>query len=192
MECGIDEAGRGSLLGPMVYASLTAPDTTIETLRQNGIADSKSLTKKKRERLYNYILSFDDIQTYISKVDADEITKSMNNGTSLNDIAFSCIKDCLYKFPSHANVYIDTVGNSDTCYSAFSPIVTPSQLVVASKADTNYTVVSAASIIAKVYRDRSIPSECGSGYPSDKTTQKWVKNNPQSTFIRHSWKTRIV
>lgn len=124
-----------------------------------------------------------------------------------HDTAIQLIKKTLAKGVNLQEVYVDTVG-SPSKYQAKLANLFPSisTIVVCSKADSLYPIVSAASICAKVVRDdllkkwefeeigTSFSKVFGSGYPGDPGTKKWLKTNLDPVFgypsiIRFSWKT---
>jgi ribonuclease H2 subunit A len=133
--------------------------------------------------------------------------------TSLNlistDAAIELISNALKKGINVKKVRVDTVGDANKYQNLLISRFDGIEFEVCPKADSIYPVVSAASIVAKVTRDRSLVSwefceennednkfgrEFGCGYPSDPVTKKWMINNCDSVFgypdiVRFSWKT---
>jgi ribonuclease H, mammalian HI/archaeal HII subfamily len=194
MFCGIDEAGRGSVMGPLVVGSVYCESD--EELLKIGVKDSKKLTPKNRERMFEQISDSFRTQTVIaSAVDIDTKRKTM----TLNVIEL----EMFIKAASHAPlsaIYADCPDVNESGFSRdMSSQIKNVKIVAKHKADDIYPVVSAASIIAKVTRDRMIEDiqkefrmNIGSGYPSDAVTmrfiEKWIKENgtpPKHT--RCSW-----
>jgi len=137
--CGIDEAGRGPLAGSLVIAGVV--------LHQNidGLADSKKLTQKRREELYKHIIS--SASYHIVSFDATEVD---HDGISL------CIQKGLLEIQQKLQGYEYLFdGNSKFGVSNLATLV---------KADTKIPQVSAASILAKVTRDKEIVTQA-SLYP---------------------------
>ena len=181
MIVGIDEAGRGPVLGPMVYTALF---TTYEKeVKKLHFQDSKQLTAEKREELYGTIKQTPYIGYATAVLTPNEISKKMCSPAkiSLNQIAYDCVNDLLALIKKVTNktiskVYADTVGPSAK-YAASIKTGDPTlkTVIVEAKADAKYAVVSGASIVAKVTRDNCITNwifeegECthnlGSGYP---------------------------
>ena len=134
--CGIDEVGRGPLAGPVVTACVVMPyDEMI-----SGVFDSKKVTKKNRERLYDEILS-SALSVGISVVNQDTIDKiNILNATKLG------VKIALEGLKQRPDVImVDALNNMDTLGIPYDSII---------KGDAKCYSIAAASIIAKVYRDR--------------------------------------
>lgn len=186
---GIDEAGRGAVLGPMVYACVSTDEEGLEQLYRSGIKDSKSMTKTKRNKLYQYMKSLDNIFIHISQANPYEITQAMRmDGQSLNTVAQKCATQSVDAHPQIDELYVDIMGSSKDYRECLKDVCGDNtQITIEKKADASYTIVAAASIVAKCSRDEQVPHVCGSGYPSDKRTKDWMNSNPASSFIRHSW-----
>ncbi|MDY0293339.1 MAG: ribonuclease HII [Candidatus Methanomethylophilaceae archaeon] len=195
MFCGVDEAGRGSVMGPLVVGAVFVEDDS--PLVSMGVRDSKRLSPRRREALYEEISSAaPDWCTVI--VSAEEIDL-LRNRRSLNEIEMDMFEEAASKVPV-LRVYADCPDVNETSFSNSLSVRLKNTAVVARhRADDTFPVVSAASIIAKVTRDRMIRdiseefgTEIGSGYPSDTCTmgfiEKWIKDNgspPKHT--RCSW-----
>lgn len=196
MYCGIDEAGRGSVMGPLVVGSVFVDDD--ELLKTIGVKDSKKLTPKKREEMYEEITSGCKSWTtvIISAEEIDEKRKTM----SLNDIELHMFVEGILHSECTA-AYVDCPDVNEKSFSKrLSDILGNNVEIIAKhKADDTYAVVSAASIVAKVTRDRMIEDirkefgvNIGSGYPSDHYTmdfiEEWIqKNRHAPKHVRCSW-----
>ena len=204
---GIDEAGRGPVLGHLFVGGVAFSDSFISILETTDINDSKKLSPSKRERLYDYIiencLSYDVIP--ITNTEIDENWKKEG---SLNDLEFEAMAQLIINENPDV-VYIDALGRDLVKFKQrlskrVNPhLQSPPVIITEHKADENYKVVGAASILAKVQRDRSISEssleyeeygEIGSGYPSDGKTitflRKYIKKNHHPPEIaRTSWRT---
>jgi ribonuclease HII len=210
---GVDEAGRGPVLGPMVVCAFGVPNENESKLLDLGVKDSKMLSAKKREALVEPILLLG--KAVIVSSSAIDLNIQMNR-FSLNDIEakiMACALTALEKIVDgngfklargFDSVFIDT---PDPVLSTYKTRLKrtyggKSKLVCAHKADQLYPVVSAASILAKVSRDASIASikkECGadfgSGYSHDKKTMSFLKNHwsdkthPIHAHVRTHWAT---
>lgn len=187
---GIDEAGRGPAIGPMVYGLYVASPG-----EKTNFRDSKLLSPEKREYFFK---GMDKNYSYY-KIDPVYITTHMEAGSmNLNQIAkeavIKLLKDLLTRCPNIKTVYIDGLGNNEAYKAELKKHFTL-DFVIENKADSKYQVVSGASIVAKVIRDRCVePLGCGSGYPSDPITQKWLIEHSKKSvefpkFVRHSWAT---
>ncbi len=144
--CGIDEAGRGPLAGPVVVAAVILPkDSFIE-----GVNDSKKISEKKREKLYEQITN-EAIAWSVGIIDQKEIDEiNILNATKKG--LTTCIKELKVK-PNI--VLVDALDHIDTLGIPYTPII---------KGDAKVYSISAASIIAKVTRDR-IMREWDEVYP---------------------------
>ena len=207
---GIDEAGRGPVMGPMVYACAYWNEEYDKDIRKKfKFNDSKALRAEEREKMFENIKSHPNIIRYeLIILPPDYISKEMlkREKVSLNQIsqdsAKKLIKMAMDKKANIRKIFVDTVGQAES-YEILLKKSLPDdtiQVKVEPKADATYECVSAASIVAKVTRDSIIETlektdkECGSGYPSDPKTKEWLKNNYDNVFgfgreVRFSWKT---
>jgi ribonuclease H2 subunit A len=194
---GIDEAGRGPVLGYLVYCAMIFYEDT-EVCKD--FKDSKKLSEKQRDKVYDRILNKN--YEFICKFNhSDTITHLMISGEqNLNQISVNSVLELLSainnNYSNVKTVYIDALGNCDN-YKKLLNTKFKFDYVIEEKADAKYPIISAASIVAKVCRDASLKtfgSGFGSGYPSDPLTRKWLKENINNVFgfpsgVRHSWKT---
>jgi ribonuclease HII len=196
---GIDEAGRGPMLGPMVMAGVTVTAESLQKLENIGVKDSKLLTPLQRERMFEQVKEI--VEDYkIIIVPPKEIDDAVHgkNGLNLNWLeavksveiinslkADEAILDCPSTNVKAFNDYIKERLKVDTKVRAEH------------KADLNYTVVGAASILAKVTRDLEIQKikqelreDVGSGYPADPKTKHFLLKcwNTYPNVFRKSWK----
>ena len=193
--CGVDDAGRGSVLGPLVIAGIVIKRTKINHLKKQGIRDSKALTPLTRERLYKKIINIVD-GYYIAKIHPRTIDKSVFNH-SLNHLEAKYMAKVISKL-SPSVAYIDSCDvNPQRFGKEISKLTLRPKIKSYHHADSKFIVVSAASILAKVSRDKAIARlnkkyQIGSGYPSDPKTKsflkKSIKRNESMTFLRKSWK----
>ena len=204
---GIDEAGKGPVIGPMCIAGVMADEAGINALKNLGVKDSKKIAPKKREYLAGQIKRYiDDFYIFeISPQQIDELRKIMTMNV-ITVTGFSRVLENLHPdkvYLDAADVNADRFGRQvQDMYSKKYP-ETAKQLTVVSqhKADDTYPVVAAASILAKVQRDeivsemrKEIGVDFGSGYPSDPKTKQfladWAKEHGSlPDIVRHSWKT---
>jgi ribonuclease HII len=195
---GIDEAGRGSVIGPLVIAGVSLDNEAILYLKNEGVTDSKKITCLKRELLYPKIISCAK-SIYICRVDPRTIDSYVNqNKLNLLESKFmTIIADNLQA----DKIIIDACDVNLVRFkqSIVNNLINTSLKVYCfHKADSDNIAVSAASIVAKVTRDRQIKKierklneQIGSGYPSDPITKIFIKNNIKNTIIkehvRFSW-----
>ncbi len=182
MICGVDEAGRGPVLGPLVVAGVMVESDV--PLRQLNVRDSKKLSPERRELLAPEIQKVARCEvTVVPAKDIDVMRAEM----SLNDFEsklFAAIVQTLH--PETA--YVDAVDVDEIEFKRSIQKELPFEVEIVSQheADDLFPVVSAASIVAKVRRDaemraieQQIGQPLGSGYPSDPVTiaflEKWIK-----------------
>jgi len=200
MISGIDEAGKGPVLGPMCVAGVLMDDAANGALLKLGVKDSKQLAPKKREVLAGDIKEI--AQKYfvleVSALQIDQLRKIM----TMNEIMVICFAKVLEELrPDHA--FVDA---ADVIAQRFGENIKNKymrEITITSEheADVRYPIVSAASILAKVQRDmlvkelgEKIGADIGSGYPSDPKTihflENWVNEHGSlPDFARSSWET---
>jgi len=202
MICGVDEAGRGPVIGPLVIAGVTFKDDS--RLSELGIRDSKQLTPSRRETLAKKIkeIAEDYELLIISASDIDDMRKVM----TLNEIEVHAFSKVIKKLKPDI-CYVDAVDVNDQRFGRdllLNLSIKP-EIISKHKADEIYPIVGAASILAKTRRDEEVKKigqqlekkldmPLGSGYPADPITQQflraWVKQfGKLPPHTRHSWKT---
>eukprot|EP00916_Digyalum_oweni_P023927 GHVL01039614.1.p1 GENE.GHVL01039614.1~~GHVL01039614.1.p1 ORF type:complete len:205 (-),score=46.06 GHVL01039614.1:636-1250(-) len=152
---GIDEAGRGPVLGPMLYAAAFSPvDAKIDKM---GFADSKQLSEEQRVNLFDAILVEKEMIGWrIHAISPEDISASMlkknkyNLNTISHDSAANMIDFAVSQGVNITEAYIDTVGDPQLYRQKLEKIFPNIKFTVESKADDTYSIVSAASILAKV------------------------------------------
>ena len=193
--CGIDEAGRGPMLGPLVIAGVLATSTQIKQLKKYGVRDSKKLTPIMREKLYKKIISTVD-NYYIVRIPPKVIDSSVKNH-SLNHLEAKHMAKVILKLKPKISFVDSCDANPARFGKEISNLSQNSKIRSYHHADSKFTIVAAASILAKVARDRAITRlkkkyDIGSGYPSDRKTVDFVRSsirkNKIPTFVRKSWK----
>jgi len=198
---GIDEAGKGPVIGSMFVAGLVIDEEKLFDLAAMGVRDSKQLPPERRETIARKIALIADDQ-YILEVTAaviDELRAVM----TMNDLMVRSFAQVLRQLPSATMAILDA---ADVDAERFAKRVrkasgTTIEIQAEHKADQNHPVVSAASILAKVRRDQSVRElersmNCiiGSGYPSDPRTieflGRWLKEHKDlPPCVRHTWAT---
>lgn len=209
---GIDEAGRGPVLGPMVYGCLYCAVSFQDTLASLNFADSKTLKEEKREELFELLKANESIGWSVDVIDPRDLSAKMLKKSKINlneishDSAMGLVTRVLNMGVLLTQVYVDTVGDADKYCAKLSERFPSIKFVVAKKADSLYSVVSGASIVAKVTRDRALRGwtfdesaenmhrNFGSGYPGDPETKAWLEHHKHSIFgfptlVRFSWGT---
>ena len=197
---GIDDAGRGPVVGPMVLAGVLIYEDYEKKLKELGAKDSKLLLPKKRQQLkkeiekleHKFVISTPpqiDAHPNLNKLEAEKTAAIIN---ALVKEKTKVIVDCPSSNPQEWQDHLVTLIHKNVL-----PLI---QLSCEHKADANHPVVSAASIIAKETREEELVKlkaklkiDFGSGYPSDPATIEFIKdnyNNPEyKDIIRHSWNT---
>jgi ribonuclease HII len=203
---GIDEAGRGPCFGPMTIGITVMEKENEKELKHLGVKDSKEILPNKRKSLIEVIKNH-IIEHKVLIIDPIEINDLMAQH-SLNEIEAMKIADLINGLKQKPEIiYIDS---PDALKGAFEKRIRKylhkkfekTKIVAENKADSNYVVVGAASILAKVKRDEEIENLCekygdfGSGYPSDPKTKKYLadyveKNRKLPPFSRIFWSTCI-
>ena len=196
MICGVDEAGKGAVLGPLVIAGVCCQ--TDEECRQLGARDSKTLSPDRREVLYEALKN--QFPTTVIVLNAEDVDRALQKMT---------INEC----PARAHAAILQYLRPDTAYVDACDVnaarhgrtmrrflVHRCILITEHKADQIHPVVGAASIIAKVVRDREMKilrsryGDLGSGYPADPVTRRYLdqyiaEHRQPPPFARKSWQT---
>ncbi len=163
---GVDEAGRGPVLGPLVYGVAYCPVAYQDSLKQIGFADSKALTADRRDQLLSALIDHDNHLGWAVRVmSPQDISAGMlrrrpiNLNAQSSQATVSLIAGVLEQGVDVTEIYVDTVGDAKSyarllsSHFARHPHI---KWTVTSKADAIYPIVGAASIAAKVTRDRCI------------------------------------
>ncbi|MCL4480269.1 MAG: ribonuclease HII [Candidatus Thermoplasmatota archaeon] len=195
LACGVDEAGRGPVIGPMVIAIVCGSNSAMKAA---GARDSKILSPSSRERLYSEIERIANEISY-RIITPDELNKRMENET-LNEIEEDAYVSLILHANTSTKVYVDSFDVLPERLEQKLSSMTNRVVVCRHRADSIFPVVSAASIIAKVVRDREILKlsekygDIGSGYPSDPRTIRFLTESLRngtdiSVIVRTHWST---
>lgn len=196
---GVDEAGKGPVIGPMVMAGVLISEADEKKLKEIGVKDSKLLTPKKREELFEKIKKI--AKNYeiiiIQPKEIDEAVESQES--NLNKLEAIKTAMIINKFNPDLSILDSPTVNLHKYEEEIRFYLKNKELKLKAenKADVNFQSVGAASILAKVTRDREIEKlkakygEIGSGYPADPITQKFIKENwnKHPEIFRKSWAT---
>ena len=195
---GIDEAGRGSVLGPMVIAGVVVPEKMEKVLSRMGVKDSKRLAPNRRTILSRKLKKMFEYKIIV--ISAREIDEMRAEGINLNEIEKNAMEEIIMSLKPEKAI-VDAVDVKAERFQENLRNDTGFNVVAEHKADDKYIEVSAASIIAKAERDLQISEinkeyikqgGIGSGYPSDPTTKKFLTNytyDEMPDFVRRSWAT---
>lgn len=202
---GIDDAGRGPLIGPMILAGVLIESDAEKELKQLGAKDSKLLTHPERVRLADLITEKVKALHIVSATPA-EIDEYVFSGTNLNTLEAQKMAEVINQLNTGKEpikVIVDCPSINAVAWreKLLSFIKNGDNLDVLCehKADFNHPVVSAASILAKVKREEEVAllkkkyGDMGSGYPADPYTQAFLKEHgarlQDSGIFRKSWST---
>ncbi len=198
--CGIDEAGRGPIIGPMVMAGVLIDEQDEHKLKAIGVKDSKLLSPSEREDMFELIKSIAKGFS-IMVVPPQEIDDAVfgKDNLNLNRLEAKKTSEILNNLKPEI-AYVDCPSNNTAAYNSLlnsQLSFRPKKLITEHKADVNYVVAGAASILAKVTRDNEIRAirkkiklDFGSGYLSDQKTQAFFEQHYMShaDLFRKSWK----
>jgi ribonuclease HII len=201
--CGVDDAGRGPVIGPLVVAGIRIEEEKLDRLKSLGVKDSKKLSPEARLKLSIEIPEFVD-EYHIVELEAAHLDRVVNHSPKfqrLNLLEARAMAQVIEKLKPHL-VYVDA---SDTRPERFKNNILENlsfkpKVVSEHHADEKYPSVSAASILAKVRRDSRIDElrkeygEIGSGYAHDPITVRFLSeyyltNQDFPPIVRRSWKT---
>lgn len=199
---GIDDAGRGPVIGPMVLAGCLIDEKVEKEFKRLGVRDSKQLTQKRREFLEKIIKekaeTFEIILAFPKEIDEGinlntlellktaEIINKINKGFGKIKVIIDCPSPTISKWQDFLKTKIDDLSTLE--------------ISCEHKADANHIAVSAASILAKSVREREMDkiketygSEIGSGYTSDPATikfiEKYAHKHEKDGIFRQTWTT---
>ena len=204
LKLGIDDAGKGPVIGPMVLAGVLIDDETEAKFKKIGVKDSKQLTQKRREFLEKIIK--EKAETFdIVLSSPREIDTTNAKGIKLNELeALICARiiNKINRGYKKIKVVVDCPSPSIIKWQDFlkTQIKNLSNLEISCehKADKKHISVSAASILAKSVREKEMTKlkkkygdEIGSGYSSDPLTQKFLEKHAQNYkdkgIFRKTW-----
>ncbi|MFW9921765.1 MAG: ribonuclease HII [Candidatus Thorarchaeota archaeon] len=197
---GVDEAGRGPVLGPLVIAGVVLHQDDLPNLVEQGLADSKKISPELREKLFDQIMA-KVIDYKIVIIKAEEIDAKRISAENLNKIEINTMIEILSQIKDWSTAYVDACDANAEKFQLTLRNNINHNIIAEHFADQKYPVVSAASILAKVTRDREIEKahiefnyDFGSGYPNDPKTIRFLvdyfaKHRELPIIARKSWET---
>jgi ribonuclease HII len=200
---GIDDSGRGPVIGPLVIAGVLLDKKDLPRLSDLGVKDSKCLSRRRREKLFEEIKKL-VLKYHVIKLSPAEIDKVVRSGRKLHKLnrleAKTMARVIENLQPDIAYVDASDVLPERYKYHIMEHLPFNVKIISEHKADAKYPIVSAASIIAKVERDKVISKltakygDMGCGYATDPKTleflEKWMRKfGSYPDFVRLSWKT---
>jgi ribonuclease HII len=199
---GVDDAGRGAVIGPLIIAGVLLDQKNLPELIGLGVKDSKLLSPRRREQLAEKIreLAPESHVVRLSPLDIDRVVETGKKLHRLNRLEAQAMAEVIRTLrPDRA--YVDA---SDVLADRFGRHIAENvpfdvEIISEHKADAKFPIVSAASIIAKVDRDDIVSTlrrkhgDLGSGYPADSKTTRFLEDCIRSfgaypNFVRKSWK----
>ena len=194
---GIDEAGRGPVIGPMMMVGVLIDEKDSDRLHEYGVRDSKILCKNRRVYLS------DGINDYIKHHKLIEISsKEIDEHPNLNRLELEKMAEIIDELKPDLAIIDCPSTNAKAFHNELRDLIkVKTEIKAEHKADANYPVVSAASVIAKVARDRwmealekKLDTKIGSGYPADPYTKEFLKKilipgKPIPEYVRKKWST---
>ncbi len=201
---GLDEAGRGPVIGPLVIGCVMLKESELHVLEEIGVDDSKKITPKKRailvEKIKNISLAYKSL--IISAQEINDLHYIQH--ITLNQIEERKFAELINSMePSPDTIYLDA---ADTVEDRFGRTIkglltfTPDRVISKHRGDAIFKIVGAGSILAKTVRDHEIEKykikygDLGSGYPSDPKTKRFLKDyyakyQKFPPIVRTWWKT---
>jgi ribonuclease HII len=201
---GIDEAGRGPVIGPMTIAGIGIDEQTAKKFKLLGIKDSKLLSLKRIYLLEREIKK--TTENYLAiKISPKDIDNRFEHGKNLNYLELDNMAFIANNLNGEKVIIDSPSRNTEKVKAYMQNIVVKKAIIAENYADKNHIEVSAASIIAKAEREREVDKikkifgyDFGSGYPSDPRTVEFlkiiktngkIKEEPYDSLIRKSWST---
>ncbi|HOT07115.1 MAG TPA: ribonuclease HII [Methanotrichaceae archaeon] len=197
---GVDEAGKGPVLGSMFVAGVVFSEDRIFDLAAMGVKDSKLVPAARREALERRILDIAE-ENYVLEV-TPRMIDELRSVMTMNEIMVRCHSKVVSQLTAERAI-LDAadVDASRFALRVEARLTRPISVIAEHQADRRYLEVGAASILAKVRRDRSMRDlekefgcTMGSGYPADPDTicflQSWLSETGDlPPCARRSWKT---
>lgn len=196
---GVDEAGRGPVLGPLIVGGFAMDETSLGRLVEIGVRDSKELSPRAREQIYEELGRYGRRETIV--IAPRQIDGAVARG-ALNDLEARAFGEMIGRVrPSRT--FVDACDPNASRFGATVRRLSAWEGAVVSrhKADRDFPLVGAASIVAKVVRDRAmvelgreLGEDIGSGYQTDPVTIAFLKAHlpragERPAWLRSSWST---
>lgn len=194
---GVDEAGRGPVLGPLVVAGFLIDEKDLGKLDKLGVKDSKLLLPKKREELFKKLKKYKHEIIIVEPAEIDQALRG-HDGLNLNWLEARKTAELINELNPDKAI-IDCPSPNIKAYASYIRDYIHNkeiELVCEHKADLNYKVVGAASILAKSVREEEVKKiekfvgqSIGSGYASNPVCRKFLEDNwdIHPEFFRKSW-----
>ncbi|MEM1943970.1 MAG: ribonuclease HII [Candidatus Caldarchaeum sp.] len=198
--CGVDEAGRGCVVGPLVISAFLCRRRDAGLLRKMGVADSKSLSRRRRAELYQLLEERFRFETVLIEPRRISLSLRASGGMGLNELEYLHVARLIDRL-NPSRVYVDSPDRNvrRARLMILKHLKRRADVRCMVRGDKTNIFVAAASVVAKVVRDREVErlkpvlGDFGSGYPSDPKTRRWLAQNLETSavdgFVRLGWKT---
>jgi len=205
---GIDDAGRGPLIGPMILAGVLLNPEQEKKLKKENVRDSKTIYPQERTKLFKLIKENSEAYKIVQS-SPEEIDSSLKSGTNLNTLEAIKAAEIINTINT-GKFQKETIKTIIDCPSVNTKAWLETLLkyikkkgnlrvICEHKADANYVSAAAGSILAKATREKEVEKirkeygNIGSGYPSDPTTKEFLKKHGKelanSGIFRKTWST---
>ncbi len=201
---GIDEAGRGPVIGPMTIGGVALDEETADKFRKIGVKDSKMLSIRRIVMLEKVIMS-ESAGYEIRLIQPKEIDSRFADGKNLNYLELDMMSDIANSLKGETVIVDSPSANTRKVRDYLEARIQGKEIIAENYADRDYVEVSAASIIAKARREREVAKirkeweyDFGSGYPSDPKTKEFlellsksgrINEKKYADQIRRTWRT---
>tara|TARA_B100000459_G_scaffold44347_1_gene22560 strand:+ start:15430 stop:16182 length:753 start_codon:yes stop_codon:yes gene_type:complete len=207
---GVDEAGRGPVIGPLIVCAISIPSSDCHVLEEIGARDSKTLSKSKRDKIYKFIREEAIERNWnIGIVECEPFRIDHNSSVSnLNDLEVTLFSEAIKNSNDNndpGSIFLDACDVNQERFgnnvkSKLGPSWSDWRIISEHSMDSSNSLVAASSIVAKVTRDNAMQKlsndigiDLGSGYPSDPKTRSSINElisgeNPHDC-LRWTWST---
>ena len=207
---GVDEAGRGPVIGPLIVCAISIPTNDYQILREIGARDSKTLSKSRREAIYKLIHEQAIERNWnIEIVECEPFRIDHNSSVSnLNELEVTLFSEAIKNSNDNddsGSIFLDACDVNQERFgnnvkSKLGPSWSDWRIISEHSMDSSNSLVAASSIVAKVSRDNAMQKlsndigiDLGSGYPSDPKTKSSINQlisgkNPHDC-LRWTWST---
>jgi len=197
---GVDEAGRGAVIGPLVVAGVVVEEDYIPVLKQVGVKDSKKLARERRRKIYERLeeLGVEMVYGLVEPSRIDMYTRR-SGGPGINALEVEEIALMAKNISPNLLIVDSPTVRTDYVREELQRQLPGVEIISECRADERYPIVAAASIVAKIKRDEAVEEisrelgYVGSGYPSDAKTREFltrlIRMRENMGIVRKSWRT---
>lgn len=198
---GIDEAGRGPIIGPLTIAGVSIDETVADMFKKAGVKDSKMLSRRRIFLLERLVKKESD--NLVLVIEPKRIDERFHDGKNLNYLELDHMCEIANSLTGERVIVDSPSANTKKIRDYLIKRIPKKEIIAENYADRDYIEVSAASILAKAERERQVELikkeigyDFGSGYSSDPKTKAFlslIKSNGKlnsdeySKYLRKSW-----